>query len=453
MAQNKALDLRAKADESMRIAETYSVDKNFLFLTTFRRYQFQIGALEQLEDTLNEDKLLVTKEYVKGRKNLYAHPALAEYAKMSTAADRTVATLIKIVNSFTEGEEDDGEDPLMAALRGETGTLRADLERLRAEQRAMEIRLAIMKGAAELVGKEPGADPDNLTSREKTTLIKDISETLGVNAESLLKEVGIARSTYYYQLKAMRRPDKNANLLSLVREAFGNSRRRYGYKRIHLELKSAGIIVSAKRIMRLMTSHGMVPVLKSAKRYSSYKGEIGGAPANLVNRDFHATAPNRLWVTDITEFSIPAGKVYLSPVIDCHDGMPVAWTIGTSPNAALANGMLRDACATLKPGETPIIHSDRGCHYRWPEWIRICTEHGLTRSMSAKGCSPDNAAAEGFFGRLKQEFFHKRSFRGVTIDEFTAMLDEYMVWYRDKRIKTEYGMSIMDKRIQLGLVA
>ena len=349
------------------------------------------------------------------------------------------------------GDSSQQDDP--DALRGEIATLRADLERLRAEQRAMEIRLAIRKGAADLVGKEPGADPDNLTSREKTTLIKDISGTLGVNAESLLKEVGIARSTYYYQLKAMRRPDKNANLLSLVREAFENSRRRYGYKRIHLELKSAGIIVSAKRIMRLMTSHGMVPVLKSAKRYSSYKGEIGGAPANLVNRDFHATAPNRLWVTDITEFSIPAGKVYLSPVIDCHDGMPVAWTIGTSPNAALANGMLRDACATLKPGETPIIHSDRGCHYRWPEWIRICTEHGLTRSMSAKGCSPDNAAAEGFFGRLKQEFFHKRSFRGVTIDEFTVMLDEYMVWYRDKRIKTEYGMSIMDKRIQLGLVA
>lgn len=110
--------------------------------------------------------------------------------------------------------------------------------------------------------------------------------------------------------------------------------------------------------MRLMTAHGLVPLSESVKRYSSYKGEIGGAPANLVNRDFHATAPNRLWVTDITEFSIPAGKVYLSPVIDCHDGMPVAWTIGTSPNAALANGMLRDACATLKPGETPIIHSD-----------------------------------------------------------------------------------------------
>ena len=70
--------------------------------------------------------------------------------------------------------------------------------------------------------------------------------------------------------------------------------------------------------------------------------------------------------------------------------------------------------------------------------------------MSAKGCSPDNAAAEGFLGRLKQEFFHKRSFQGISIDEFITLLDEYMVWYRDKRIKLEYGMSIMDKRIQLG---
>ncbi|WP_337927056.1 DEAD/DEAH box helicase [Bifidobacterium adolescentis] len=105
----------------------------------------------------------------------------------------------------------------------------------------------------------------------------------------------------------------------------------------------------------------------------------------------------------------------------------------------MANGMLADACSTLKDGEKPIIHSDRGCHYRWPEWIRICKEHGLTRSMSAKGCSPDNAAAEGFFGRLKQEFFHRRSFAGVSMDGFIDMLDDYMVWYRDKRIKTEFG--------------
>ena len=214
-----------------------------------------------------------------------------------------------------------------------------------------------------------------------------------------------------------------------------------------------GVRVSAKRIMRLMTSHGLVPLFKSAKRYSSYKGELTKAPKNLVNRDFHAERPNMLWVTDLTEFSIPAGKAYLSPVIDCYDGMPVAWTIGTSPNAELANGMLTDACSTLKDGEKPIIHSDRGFHYRWPEWIRICKEHGLTRSTGAKGCSPDNAAAEGFFGRPRQEFFHKRSFAGVSMDGFINMLNDYMVWYRDRRIKTEFGMSIMDRRRGLGLVA
>ncbi len=128
-----------------------------------------------------------------------------------------------------------------------------------------------------------------------------------------------------------------------------------------------GVRVSAKRVMRLMTGHGLAPLFKSAKRYSSYKGEPAKAPKNLVNRDFHAERPNMLWVTDLTEFSIPAGKAYLSPVIDCYDGLPVAWTIGTSPNAALANGMLTDACSMLGDGEKPIIHSDRGCHYRWPE--------------------------------------------------------------------------------------
>ena len=91
------------------------------------------------------------------------------------------------------------------------------------------------------------------------------------------------------------------------------------------------------------------------------------APENLVNRDFHADKPNEKWLTDITEFSIPSGKVYLSPVIDCFDGMPVSWRMGVSPNANLVNAMLRDAVSTLNPEEKPMIHSDRGCHYRWPE--------------------------------------------------------------------------------------
>ena len=145
-----------------------------------------------------------------------------------------------------------------------------------------------------------------------------------------------------------------------------------------------GVVVSAKRVMRLTARHGLVPVSRSARRYSSYRGEIG---------------------------------------------------------------------------EAPVIHSDRGCHYQWPEWIRICKGHGLIRSMSAKGCSPDNAAAEGFFGRLKVEFFHGRDWRGVSAERFAAELAEWIRWYREGRLKAfdEGGRKVYDtiagRRRRLGLAA
>lgn len=103
---------------------------------------------------------------------------------------------------------------------------------------------------------------------------------------------------------------------------------------------------------------------KRAKKYSSYEGEITPAVPNLLERDFHAQQPNLKWLTDITEFSIPAGKVYLSPIIDCFDGMPVSWVIGTSPDADMVNSMLDSAVLSLKEDEHPIVHSDRGSHYR-----------------------------------------------------------------------------------------
>lgn len=171
-------------------------------------------------------------------------------------------------------------------------------------------------------------------------------------------------------------------------------------------------------------------------------------------RSLHADAPNQKWLTDITEFSIPAGKVYLSPIIDCFDGLSVAWTIGTSPNADLVNQMLDAAIEALKPGEYPIVHSDRGCHYRWPGWISRMKDAGLIRSMSKKGCSPDNSACEGFFGRLKNEMFYGCSWQDVSIDEFIKILDDYMHWYAEERIKISLGgISPIQYRRQLGLTA
>ena len=159
-------------------------------------------------------------------------------------------------------------------------------------------------------------------------------------------------------------------------------------------------------------------------------------------------------MTDVTEFRIPAGKPYLSPIIGCFDGMPMSWTISTSPNAEMANSSLMGACAQLREGEHPKGHSDRGCHYRWPEWIKICDDHGIVRSMPGEGCSPDNARAEGFFGRPKIEFFYGRDWGGVTPDGFADVLDAYLGWYRDVRPRSDLGYrSPMQYRRDLGLIA
>ena len=148
------------------------------------------------------------------------------------------------------------------------------------------------------------------------------------------------------------------------------------------------------------------------------------------------------------------GKVYLSPIVDCFDGLVASWSIGISPDAELVNSMLDAAISTLNPGEQPIIHSDRGAHYRWPGWLDRIKEAGLTRSMSKKGCSPDNAACEGFFGRIKNEMFYNRSWTGVSIEEFINILDEYLHWYNEKRIKMSLGaMSPLEYRRNLGLIA
>ena len=195
----------------------------------------------------------------------------------------------------------------------------------------------------------------------------------------------------------------------------------------------------------------MVPNIKR-KKYSSYKGEISPEVENIIKRDFQADKPNSKWLTDITEFRIPAGKVYLSPVIDCFDGLPVSWTIGTSPSAELVNIMLDEAISVLDADEKPVLHSDRGCHYRWPGWIERMKSTGLTRSMSKKGCSPDNSACEGFFGRLKNEMFYGYSWTGVSISQFIEQLDEYVKWYAEKRIKLSLGgMSPLNYRRSLGL--
>ena len=204
----------------------------------------------------------------------------------------------------------------------------------------------------------------------------------------------MARSKFYYHLKRLDSVNGYEEYRKRISEIYHMNHGRYGYRRIHSSLKTENITISEKVIRRIMQEDKLIVPNVKRRKYNSYKGEITPAVPNVIERDFHAEQPNTKWLTDITEFHIPAGKIYLSPIIDCFDGLPVSWTIGISPDADLVNTMLDNAIGTLNENEHPIVHSDRGAHYRWPGWIERMENAGLTRSMSKKGCSPDNSACE-----------------------------------------------------------
>ena len=121
MAIEKGMNLNEQAQEILRIAAQHGVEQNFFFITTFKRYQVQIKILTDLEAKIKEDGPVVTKEYVKGRQNVYTNPAISEYNKTSTAANQTVQTLMKIITTMrNDDEETDGGtgDELMDFLKG-----------------------------------------------------------------------------------------------------------------------------------------------------------------------------------------------------------------------------------------------------------------------------------------------------------------------------------------------
>ncbi len=326
------------------------------------------------------------------------------------------------------------------------------ISQLKEQVSTMQLEIDILKETLDVLKKDPGVDRSTLKNREKAAIIDALKNKYPL--PTLLKALCYARSSYFYRKKANKQSDRYSEAKKQIRAIFEENYLCYGYRRIYLALKKSGVRLSEKVIRRLMKEEHLHPRVTKKRAYSSYQGEITPAVPNVIQRKFHANRPNEKWLTDITEFSIPAGKVYLSPMIDCFDGMPVSWRISASPNGELVNGMLEDAIIVLSAGEKPIIHTDRGCHYRWPGWIQRMDQTQLRRSMSRKGCSPDNSACEGFFGRMKNEMFYGRSWVDISIEEFTQLIEDYMVWYREKRIKHSLGgMSPLEYRQNLGLSA
>ena len=263
----------------------------------------------------------------------------------------------------------------------------------------------------------------------------------------LLQVAGIARSTFFYHQARLQAPDPQDALKTAVTETFEDNHGRYGHRRIHTELAKQGWTVAKKTVLKLMRELGLVCKVRRKKRYNSYQGEQGTIAPNLLNRKFNTEAPNRKWVTDVTEFSVGERKLYLSPVMDLFDRQIISYTIGLSPNLELTNTSLRQALMTLKDGEKPMVHSDQGFQYQHISWRALLADAGAVQSMSRKANCYDNAVMENFFGHLKEELFHHVHF--LNTDALTAALHEYIRWYNNDRISTKLkGLSPVQYRAQ-----
>lgn len=306
---------------------------------------------------------------------------------------------------------------------------------------------AVLEQELELVKKDESVTPGQLTNKQKTDVVDALRTRFPLAL--LLIACDLAASSFYYHLQRRHAPDKHAHIRSMLHQIHTRSHNTYGYRRMWWELRHRGIIISEKVVRRLMHEEGITPRFPKRKRkFSSYQGEISPAPPNLVNRDFHAPAPNRLWLTDISVFTAHEGRVYLSAIIDCFDGKVVAAKTSLNPTMELAEATLQAAIDAERPARdgSLVIHSDRGAHYRGRSWQSLTAGYGIVRSMSKKGCSPDNAACEGFFGRMKNEMYHGITWR--TTDELENAITAYIEFYNTRRIKVSLnGMSIAESRM------
>lgn len=261
--------------------------------------------------------------------------------------------------------------------------------------------------------------------------------------KELVKLAAIPRSTYYDLVKRMNRLDPDSDLKAEIKAIYEEHEGRYGYRRIRDELTNRGQKVNHKKVQRIMNELGLKCLVRM-KKYKSYKGTVGKIAPNHLERQFTSDAPNKKWVTDITEFKLFGEKLYLSPVLDLFNGEIITYTIGSRPTYSLVSEMLEKALELLPEEHELLMHSDQGWHYQMKEYRHTLQERGITQSMSRKGNCYDNSVMENFFGIMKSEFLYYKEFESV--EHFKQELKKYMEYYNTKRIKAKFKMSPVQYR-------
>lgn len=268
----------------------------------------------------------------------------------------------------------------------------------------------------------------------------------------MLTYLKLSRSTFYYVLTTIERPNPDEELRMEIQKEFENSKCRYGYRRITLIInRSRKDKINHKKIKRLMKEMGLFAKQGKKGKYHSYKGDNGEFKRNLLldkildekgevkeyKRNFTTTHPNEKWTTDVSEFKHRDGKLYLSPILDMYDGSIIAYNLSRHPDMNQISDMLNKAFEQYPILDGLIFHSDQGWQYQQKFYQNKLKERNIKQSFSRKGNCMDNSLMENFFGILKNEMFYGYEDTFETIDDLQKAIGDYIVWYNEERINVK----------------
>ena len=270
-------------------------------------------------------------------------------------------------------------------------------------------------------------------------LVRELADT-DAQVAVACRVLGVSRSGYYKWLNrpVSERDRDNELLLKHITEIHAESRHTYGWPRVHAELTlGLGMNVNHKRVARLMRAAGLQGLYQRRRR-GGPRPEV--TEDDLVNRQFTVEAPNRLWLTDITEHPTQEGKVYCAAVMDAYSRRIIGWSIAHHMRTELVIESLGMAILRRNPaGDATVLHSDHGTQYTsWAFGQRV-RKAGLLPSMGTIGDCYDNAMMESFWGTLQLEILDQRTWK--TRDELANAIFEWIeCWYNPERRHSSIGM-------------
>jgi transposase InsO family protein len=250
----------------------------------------------------------------------------------------------------------------------------------------------------------------------------------------------VSRSGYYRWLKRKpsQRESDNKRLDAEIREIYDGSKGRYGSPKITEELQDRGRRVSKNRVARRMREAGLRSKVRRKYRVTTDSKHHFPVAPNLLERNFTAEFPDKVWVSDITYLATRTGWLYLTIIIDLFSRMVVGWALSSSLSHEMVVTALKRAIKNRRPGDGLIFHSDRGVQYACTDFRRELGKHHIVQSMSRKGDCWDNAVAESFFGIMKTELVYHEQYGGHQ-DTLHSIFEYIEAFYNRERRHSTLG--------------